>query len=147
MGTTGTYIANGPKMPKKPFSSEVMETYADRLVRHNLLLRSLGDEEHPCMKVEDSLLKEAEAHVRASADYCRRNAAWPMLRTWFSSRIMEIARGRLSHYRFPPPVGNAVLADIATVGFDHLLENRSGESGIMVSLGSNVLSLEQCKMS
>lgn len=134
-------------MPNKPFTPEMMETYADRLVRRGLMLRSLGDAKHPVMQVEDSLLKDAETPIRASADYCRRNSAWPMLRTWFSSRIMELARGRLSHYRFPSPVGNAVLAEIATFGFDHLLENRSCESGVRASPGSNVLSSEQCKMS
>ncbi len=134
-------------MPKKPFAPETMNVYADRLVRRSLLLRSLEDEEHPCVQAEDSLLKEAEMSIKASADYCRRDSAWPMLRTWFSSRIMEIVRDRLSFYQFPPPVGNAVLAEIATFGFDHLLENRSGESGIRPSPGSNVISSEQCKMS
>lgn len=134
-------------MPKKPFTSEVIETYADRLVRHALLSRHLNDPTHPCMKAEEVLLKAAEAPVKASADYCRRSPEWPMLRSWFSNRVLEIARTCLPSYGFSAPVGNSIIADLVSRGFDHVLENRTGESGIRPSPGSNVLSSGKWKTS
>lgn len=147
MGTTGTYIANGSHMPKKPFAPEVIETYADRLVRHALLSRHLDDPTHPCMEAEEALLRAAEAPVKASADYCRRAPEWSMIRAWFSDRVIEIARERLPTYGFSAPVGNSVLAELISRGFDHILENRTGESGVRASPGSNVLSPIKCKTS
>lgn len=147
MCATGTYIASGPHMPKKPFTPEVMETYADRLVRHALLVLHLDDPTHPCIEAEEALLRAAEVPVKASADYCRRAPEWPMLRSWFSTRILEIARERLPDYGFPALVGNAVLTELASRGFDHILENRTGESGVRASPVSNVLSLDKCKTS
>jgi hypothetical protein len=147
MDTTGTYIANGPNMPKQPFAPEVMETYADRLVRHALLARHLDDPEHPCMEAEEALLKAAEAPVKASADYCRRAPEWPILRTWFATKVLKIAREKLPSYGFSAPIGHSVLAEIISRGFDHVLENRTGESGVMASPGSNVLSPGKCKTS
>jgi len=134
-------------MPKKPFTKEAMDAYADRLVRHALMLRSLGDPSHPCMVAEASLLMASEAEMRASADYCRRTPEWPMLRSWFSNRVMELARASLPRYGFPFSVGISVLAEISSRGFDHLLESRTGESGVRPSPGSNVLFPSQCKTS
>ncbi len=134
-------------MPKKPFTSEVMTTYADRLVRHALLAHSIDDPSHPCMVAESSLLRASEAEIRASADYCRRTPEWPMLRSWFPARVMELARSSLPRYGFSFSVGNSVLAKISSRGFDHLLESRTGESGVRPSPGSNVLFPSQCKTS
>jgi hypothetical protein len=139
-------------MPKqKPFTHEMMATYADRLVRHSLLSRQLrsdpGEDPHPCLEVSSSLLESAEVPLKASAAYSRRSPAWSMVRTWFSSRVLELARERLMYYGFPPSMSSSIIYDLESRGFDHLLERAPGESGVRPSLGSNVMSPGQWKMS
>ena len=131
----------------KPFTAETLSIYADRLVRHGLLSISLDDPSHPCMELEDSLLLDAERPIRASADYCRRSAAWAMVRVWFVAKMSDLVRERISYYKFPPNVTKSVLDGISIAGFDHVLERAPGESGVRASPGSNVLFPRQCKTS
>lgn len=134
-------------MAKSPFSSGMMNTFVDRLIRYELLRHALGEDPHPCLDVEAVLLAEAELPIRASADACRRSPAWPMVRTWFSMKFREIALGRLRYYEFPHDVGDEILLSLESRGFDHLLEKRSGTSDVWVSPGSNVMSSGQWKSS
>ncbi len=131
----------------KPFTFEVLSTYADRLVRHGLLSVSLDDPSHPCMELEDSLLLDAERSIMASADYCRRSPTWAMIKVWFVTRMSDHVRDRILYYKFPPGVTKSVLDGIALHGYDHVLERASGKSGVRASPGSNVLSFRQCKTS
>ncbi len=135
-------------MKRQPFSYDIMNTYADRLVRHRLLLHSLGgDKSHPCLELEDSLLASAEDLIRASADACRPSPFWPKLKVWFRSKIFEMASVRIGYYEYPHAVRTVVLNEIMSSGFDHLLERESAKSGVRASPGSNVTSSRQWKTS
>lgn len=136
-------------MKSRPFSYDVMNMYADRLVRHGLLYHSLGeDTSHPCLETESSLLASAEGLIRASADACRSSPFWPKLKVWFRSKIIEMASVRIGYYEYPHAVRMIVLSKIAAAGFDHLLDEReSSKSGVRASLGSNVTSSRQWKTS
>jgi len=135
-------------MKRQPFSYDIMNTYADRLVRHGLLRSSLGgDPTHPCLETENQLLASAEELVRASADACRNSPFWPKLKAWFRSKLFEMASIRIGYYEYPHAVRTAVLEQIMADGFDHLLERPSAKSGVRASPGSNVMSPGQWKKS
>jgi hypothetical protein len=135
-------------MKRQPFSYDIMNTYADRLVRHGLLCYSLGgDLSHPCLRFETSLLSSAEDLVRSSADACRSSPFWPKLKVWFRSKLFEMASIRIGYYEYPHSVRTAVLEQVMASGFDHLLERDSAKSGVRASPGSNVTYSSQWKTS